>query len=58
MIDPRATATCEIADLHLALAPGADVALFNGLLAHLARVGAIDEDFIGDAHQRFPRRRR
>ena len=39
-IDPRRTATCEIADLHLPLRPGRDVALFNGLLAYLASVGA------------------
>ena len=57
VIDPRATATCEGADQHLALAPGSDVALFNGLLAHLVRVGAIDEDFIG-AHTNGFRRRR
>jgi assimilatory nitrate reductase catalytic subunit len=36
VIDPRRTATCEIADLHLALRPGSDVVLFAGLLAHLA----------------------
>src|SRR5271155_4990048 len=36
VIDPRRTATCEIADLHLALRPGTDVALFAGVLAHLA----------------------
>ena len=35
VVDPRRTATCEIADLHLALLPGSDVALFAGLLAHL-----------------------
>ena len=46
VIDPRATATCEIADLHLALAPGSDVALFNGLLAHLASAGTIDRRYI------------
>ena len=43
VIDPRATATCEIADLHLAIAPGSDVALFNGLLAHLD--GMLPNDF-------------
>ena len=37
VIDPRRTDTCELADLHLPLAPGSDVALFNGLLAYLAR---------------------
>ena len=35
VIDPRRTATCELADLHLALRPGTDVALFAGLLLHL-----------------------
>ena len=44
VIDPRRTATCDIADMHLALAPGSDVALFNGLLARLADLGAIAED--------------
>ncbi|MEM9798349.1 MAG: molybdopterin-dependent oxidoreductase [Pseudomonadota bacterium] len=46
VIDPRRTATCDIADLHLKLAAGSDVALFNGLLAHLHDVGAIDRDFV------------
>ena len=46
VIDPRATATCDIADLHLKLAPGSDVALFNGLLAHLETADAFDQDYI------------
>jgi assimilatory nitrate reductase catalytic subunit len=46
VIDPRRTATAEAADLHLALAPGSDVALFNGLLRHLAESGAADHGFI------------
>ena len=37
VIDPRRTETCDIADLHLALKPGSDVALFNALLAELDR---------------------
>ncbi|HAS0880286.1 molybdopterin-dependent oxidoreductase [Enterobacter roggenkampii] len=32
VIDPRRTASCEIADLHLALTPGSDAGLFVGLL--------------------------
>ncbi|MEL6227794.1 MAG: molybdopterin-dependent oxidoreductase, partial [Pseudomonadota bacterium] len=48
VIDPRATASCEIADLHLAIAPGSDVALFNGLLAHLVATGQIAPDYIAD----------
>ena len=32
VIDPRRTATCDAADLHLALSPGSDAGLFVGLL--------------------------
>ncbi len=46
VIDPRRTASCEIADLHLALAPGSDVALFQGLLVHLAEAGLLATDWI------------
>ncbi len=49
VIDPRATATCELADMHLAIAPGSDVALFNGLLSFLDQTGAIDRAYI-NAH--------
>ena len=35
VIDPRRTETAEGADLHIGLRPGSDIALFNGLLAHL-----------------------
>ena len=46
VLDPRRTATCELADLHLPLKPGSDVALFNGLLAHLARSDAFDAGYV------------
>ena len=49
VIDPRRTATAAEADLHLALKPGTDVLLFNGLLAHLADTGALDLAYI-EAH--------
>ncbi len=49
VIDPRRTATCDIADLHLPLKPGTDAALFNGLLAWLDATHALDHAFI-DAH--------
>nr|WP_319383678.1 molybdopterin-dependent oxidoreductase [uncultured Roseibium sp.] len=49
VIDPRETATCAIADLHLALNPDTDVALFNGLLAFLADTDALDRAYI-DQH--------
>ena len=48
VIDPRRTATCEIADLHVALKPGSDVAVFAGLLVHLAASGACDEAWMED----------
>jgi assimilatory nitrate reductase catalytic subunit len=48
-VDPRATATTEAADLHLSVAPGADVPLFAGLLAHLAKVGRVDANYV-NAH--------
>ncbi len=42
VLDPRRTATAEMADLHLPLAPGTDVILFQGLLAYLDDAGALD----------------
>src|SRR5579871_3333551 len=48
VIDPRRTASCEIADLHLALRPGGDVALFAGLLVYLADHAALDAAWIKD----------
>ncbi len=46
VIDPRRTQTADAADLHLAVAPGSDVALFNGLLCHLHRQGRAAADFV------------
>ncbi|MEW8430272.1 MAG: molybdopterin-dependent oxidoreductase, partial [Candidatus Thiodiazotropha sp.] len=46
VIDPRQTATCEIADLHLQLKPGSDGLLFSGLLSFLAHNQAIDHAFV------------
>ncbi|MGH7043200.1 MAG: molybdopterin-dependent oxidoreductase [Acetobacteraceae bacterium] len=46
VIDPRRTATAEAADLHLPLAIGTDIALFNGLLVHLHDRGATDRAWV------------
>ena len=46
VIDPRRTATCDIADLYLPVKAGEDVRLFNALFAHLAMRDALDHDFI------------
>ncbi|MEX2131010.1 MAG: molybdopterin-dependent oxidoreductase [Pseudohongiellaceae bacterium] len=49
LIDPRATVTCDIADLHLPLRPGSDAFLFNGLLHYLARQEQRDVKFIAQS---------
>jgi len=46
VIDPRRTETCEEADLHLAIRPGSDVALMNGLLTFAREAGLVDEAFL------------
>lgn len=46
VVDPRRTDTCELADLHLAIAPGSDVALFHGLLHLLLANGDHDRAYI------------
>ena len=48
VIDPRKTATCDIADLHLPLKPGTDASLFNGLLSHINQQQCIDWDFVNN----------
>ncbi len=42
VLDPRATSTCDIADLHLPLRSGSDATLFNGLLSYLEQDGEIN----------------
>ena len=46
VIDPRRTATCDIADLHLAIAPGSDAALFNALLVAIEQAGAVNQTYL------------
>ncbi|MGP6088595.1 molybdopterin-dependent oxidoreductase [Antarctobacter jejuensis] len=46
VIDPRRTASCDGADMHLALQPGSDVALFNRLFAEIYEQGALDKEFL------------
>ncbi|MDR7342237.1 assimilatory nitrate reductase catalytic subunit [Pantoea alhagi] len=46
VIDPRRSASCDLADLHLPLAPGSDGALFNGLLRWLAAGGYGDDTML------------
>ncbi|BCH00266.1 nitrate reductase [Mesorhizobium loti] len=46
LVDPRRTMTSDIADMHLAIAPDGDVALFTGLLAWLGQHNALDRAYI------------
>ncbi len=45
VIDPRQTASCDIADMHLAINSGQDSVLFNGLLTHLNDQGEMNKLF-------------
>jgi len=47
--DPRWTETADLADLHLPLRPGSDIALLNAMLHVLWRDGSLDGGFI-DQH--------
>jgi assimilatory nitrate reductase catalytic subunit len=51
VIDPRRTPTCDIADLHVPLRAGTDVAFFNGLLSWLSGHDIVNHDFVR-AHTR------
>ncbi|MEW6688726.1 MAG: nitrite reductase small subunit NirD, partial [Pseudomonadota bacterium] len=53
VIDPRGTVTARAADLHLALRPGTDVALFNGMLHVLEQEGFVDLQYIENHTEEF-----
>ncbi|MEQ1880797.1 MAG: molybdopterin-dependent oxidoreductase, partial [Burkholderiales bacterium] len=46
VVDPRRTDTAAAADLHLAILPGSDVALFNGMLHVLLWEGLCDLEYV------------
>lgn len=46
LVDPRRTMTADMADMHLAVRPDGDVALFTGLLAWLNDHDALDRTYI------------
>jgi len=54
VVDPRRTATAEIAEMHLAVRPGTDLILMNGLLRLFRDVGKIDKDYIADHTEGWP----
>jgi assimilatory nitrate reductase catalytic subunit len=46
VVDPRRTDTAEAADLHLAILPGTDIALYNAMLHVLLWEDLVDADYI------------
>ena len=56
--DPRRTPTAKAADLHLALSPGTDAALANGILHIAIRDRLVDTVFIGTRTKGFEAVRR
>lgn len=46
VVDPRKTRTADVADLHLAIRPGSDVALLSAMLHVVIREGLVDRPFI------------
>jgi ferredoxin-nitrate reductase len=54
VVDPRRTPTAEAADLHLAIQPGTDIDLLNGIAYLLMQWGYWDALFIDDCTSNFP----
>ena len=46
VVDPRRTDTADMADLHLAIQPGTDVMLFNGMLHLMLWEGWLDTTYV------------
>lgn len=53
VVDPRKTASCSIADLHLQILPGTDVYLFAALARRLWETKRIDAQFIRNHTEGF-----
>jgi len=58
VIDPRRTATADIADLHLPVAPGGDIALLNAVGRMLLLMGATNQRFVDQHTEGFEEYRR
>lgn len=54
VVDPRRTPTAEAADLHLAIRPGTDIDLLNGIAHLLMKWNYLDTAFIDDCTSNFP----
>jgi formate dehydrogenase major subunit len=51
--DVRRTELAGLADIHLQMLPGTDVALYNGMLAHIIAAGLVNRDFIAARTREF-----
>lgn len=54
VVDPRCTATAEGANLHLAIRPGTDIDLLNGIAHLLLKWRTVDFAFMEDCTSGFP----
>ncbi len=53
VVDPRCTETAKAADIHLAIAPGSDLALLHGLAHLVLQRGGHDQAFIQNHTENF-----
>jgi formate dehydrogenase major subunit len=53
--DVRKVELADLADIHLQMYPGSDVALFNTMLHHIIDAGLTDPEFIRDRTREFPK---
>lgn len=53
VVDPRRTETAQVADLHLAIHPGTDIDLLNGIAYLLLQKTQIDRNFIDTCTEGF-----
>ncbi len=54
VVDPRHTQTAQAADLHLAIRPGTDIDLLNGIAHLLMRWQYVDLGFVDECTSNFP----
>jgi len=53
VVDPRYTPTAEAADLHLAIRPGTDIDLLNGIAHLILRWGYVNPSSLRNARPTF-----
>ncbi|MDQ3426646.1 MAG: molybdopterin-dependent oxidoreductase, partial [Gemmatimonadota bacterium] len=51
--DVRRTELATLADIHLQMLPGTDVALYNSMLNHVIAAGLLDQQFLADRTHQF-----